>query len=213
MYAAPGAGLLLGAAIAFLEFTYYRPLAPHGLGLSSFAAALLTWSGDGVALAVAMTLLLRWKAPALPRAAQVAATVVIGSVAGVSLWQAFLQFVLRERFGVAVFLDYVGQPVRWPATVVYHVWLVLLVGGFGAAAYVAWLRRERMLAVLRDAELARERSQQALAQAQLLGLRARVDPQLLYERLTTLHMLYESDPAAADRLLENLISYLRKEKP
>jgi hypothetical protein len=213
MYAAPAVGLLLGAVIAFLEFTYYRPLAPHGLGPSSFVAALLTWSGDGVALAVSMRVLLRRKAPAVPRAGQVAATVVVGTVAGVCLWQALLQFILRERFGVAVFLDYVGQPVRWPATVVYHVWLVLLVGGLATAAYVAWLRRERMLALLRDAELARERSQQVLAQAQLLGLRARVDPELLYRKLSRLHMLYESDPAAADRLMEELISYLRKEKP
>ena len=206
-------GLLLGASIAVLEFAYYYPLvsAPDKLGMLSLISAFLTWCGEGVLLALTVALFERWKAPAPLGARHLVLAVTLGSVAGVLVWQAFVQFVLRERFGVWVFRDHLGlgQPVNWAGTVLYHVWMMLLFGGLAAAVYSFRQRHERMLGMLRAAELSRETSQRGLAEARLAALRARIDPEFLFQTLNKLEQLYEADPPGADRLLEELIAFLR----
>jgi hypothetical protein len=208
-----GYGLLLGASIAVLEFAYYYPLvsAPDKLGVLSLISAFLTWCGEGILLALTVALFERWKAPGPLGARYLVLAVTIGSVAGVLVWQAFVQFVLRERFGVWVFRDHLGlgQPANWPGTVLYHVWLVFVFGGLAAAVYSSRQRHERMLGVLRAAEVGRETSQRGLAQARLAALQARIDPDFLFQTLTKLEQLYEADPPGADRLLEELIVFLR----
>jgi len=134
---------------------------------------------------------------------------VVGSVAGVLAWQAFVNLVLRERFGIWVLRDFVGQPVNWPVGVLYHVWLMLVFGGLAATVYSSRQRHARMLAVLRAAELDRETSQRRLAEARFAALQARIDPDFLLQTLTRLERLYEADPPEADRLLEELIVFLR----
>jgi len=204
-------GLLLGASIAVLEFAYYYPLvsAPDKLGVLSLVSAFLTWCGEGALLALTVALFERWKAPTLLGARHLALAVTIGSVAGVLVWQAFTQFVLRERFGIWLFRDHLGQPVNWAGTVLYHIWLMLVFGGLAAAVYASRQRHERMLGVLRAAELSRETSQRGLAEARLTALQTRIDPEFIFQTLTKLEQLYEADPRGADRLLEELIVFLR----
>jgi sensor histidine kinase YesM len=86
---------------------------------------------------------------------------------------------------------------------------MLLFGGLAAAVYGSRQRHARMLAALRAAELARETSQRRLAEARLAGLRARIDPESLFETLARLERMYEADPPGADRLLEEVIASLR----
>jgi histidine kinase len=207
-----GYGLLLGVSIAVLEFAYYYPLVstPHKLGVLSLMAALLTWSGEGALLALTVALFERWETPRLLGARQLVLAVTVGSVAGVLVWQAFTQFVLREGFGIWLFRDHLGQPMNWTGTVLYHIWLIFVFGGLGAAVYVSRQRHARMLAVLRAAELGRETSQQRLAAARLAALHTRIDPEFLFQTLTKLEQLYETDPPGADRLLEELIVFLRR---
>jgi sensor histidine kinase YesM len=78
-----------------------------------------------------------------------------------------------------------------------------------AAVYLSRQRHARMLAVLRAAELARGDSQRRLAETRLAALQARIDPGFLFQTLTRLEQLYEADPPGADRLLEELIVFLR----
>jgi LytS/YehU family sensor histidine kinase len=66
-----------------------------------------------------------------------------------------------------------------------------------------------MLAALRAAELGRASLQQRLAEARLATLQARVDPDFLFQTLARLEQSYEADPDAADRLLDELIAFLR----
>jgi sensor histidine kinase YesM len=206
-----GYGLLLGVSIALLEFAYYYPLVstPDKLGVMSLLSSFLTWCGEGTLLALTVALFERWKAPTPLSARQLALAVTIGSVAGVLVWQAFVQFILRERFGIWLFRDHVGQSVNWAGTVLYHVWLMLVFGGLGAAVRSSRQRHARMLAMLRAAELNREILQQGLADARLAALQARIDPEYLFQTLTKLEQLYEADPSAADRLIEELIAFLR----
>ena len=57
-----GCGLLLGAAIAALEFAYYVPLVSESnhLGAASFATLLTAWCGEGVLLLLTVGLAERW---------------------------------------------------------------------------------------------------------------------------------------------------------
>ncbi len=206
-----GYGLALGVAIALLEFAYYYPLVstPGRLGAGLLASVLLPWCGEGVLLAVTVGLFELRQAPRPLGARQLALAVVVGSLAGVLAWQAFVQFVLRERFGIWLLRDYVGQPVEWAGIVLYNVWLMLLFGGLAAAVYFSRQRHARMLAVLRAAELDREASKEKLAQARLASLQARIDPDFVFQTLSRLERLYEADPPEADRVLEELIVFLR----
>lgn len=206
-----GYGLLLGASIALLEFAYYYPLVstPDKLGVVSLVSSLLTWCGEGVLLALTVALFERGETPRLLDARQLTLAVAIGSIAGVLAWQAFVHLVLRERFGIWLFRDHVGQPVNLAGSVLYHVWLMFVFGGLAAAVYVSRARHARMVDALRAAELSRETSQRRLAEARLAALQARIDPEFLFRTLTKLEQLYEADPPGADRLLEELIVFLR----
>jgi hypothetical protein len=206
-----GWGVLLGSAIATLEFAYYFPRvsAPYEMGLYSFASLLLGWCGDGILFALTVGLVERSVRPAELRGWQLALAVVAGAIGGVLIWQLFTHLLLRERFGVWLFMDHVGQPSTWKGAVVYRAWVMLFFGGLAAAVYASQRRRARMLAALGAAELGRASSQQRLAEATLASLQARIDPDLLFRTLTRMERLYETDAAAADRLLDELVAFLR----
>src|SRR5471032_143865 len=177
-------GLLLGVSIAVLEFAHYYPMisTPHRLGVLSFVSAFINWGGEGVVFALTVALFERREAPRPLGALQLALAVTIGSVAGVLAWQAFITFVLRE-LGIWHFRDHLGQQVNWAGSAAYNVWLIFLFGGLAAAVYSSRQRHERMLAVLRAAELSRENSARELADARLAALRTRIDPEFLFQTL------------------------------
>ena len=209
-----GYGLLLGASIALLEFAYYYPLvsAPDKLGVFLLFSLLVSWCGEGVLLAVTVALFeLRQSRQSLRPlgARQLALAAMVGSIGGVLAWQAIVHWVLREQFGMWVLRDFVGQPVNMAGIALYHVWLMLLFGGLAVAVYSSHQRHARMLAILRAAELSRETSQRRLADAKFAALQSRIDPEFVFQTLTKLEQLYEADPPGADRLLEELIVFLR----
>jgi hypothetical protein len=206
-----GYGLLLGISIALLEFAYYYPLVstPDRLGVVSLLSSLLTWCGEGVLLALTVGVCERREAPRLLGPRQLALAVVAGAVGGVLVWQAFVQLVLREQFGIWLFRDHLGQAVDGLGIALYHIWLTLFFGSLAAAVHLSRQRHARVLAVLRAAELDRETSQRRLAEAGLAALQARIDPDFLFQTLAKLEQLYEADPPGADRLLEELIAFLR----
>ena len=132
------------------------------------------------------------------------------AVASVLIWQAFTLFVLRDELGIELFRDDLGVPVIWIRGVFYHGWLLLFFGGLGAAVYASRQRRARIMSALHAAQLDRATSQQRLAEARLASLRGRVDPDFLLQKLSGLEHSYEADPDAADRLLDELILFLRR---
>jgi hypothetical protein len=206
-----GYGFVLGAAIATLDFAHYFPLtaAPNTVGFLSYVSSLLLWCGEGVLMALTVGLAERWMTPRELRAWQLVLAVVVGAVAAVLAWQTFTLIVLRDGLGIRLFRDYLGTPVMWIGGVFYHSWLMLFFGGLAAAVHASRRRRARMLAALRAAELGRATSQQRLAEARLASLQARVEPDYLLQTLTRLEQSYEADPHAADRLLDDLIAFLR----
>ena len=205
-----GHGLALGALIGLLEFAYYYPLVPETGAASLLGSILLPWCGEGVLLGLTLALFERRAAPRPLRPAELAAAVVIGVALGVLAWQSFLQFVLRAHFGLWLLRDHMGQPVDPASIMLYNAWLMLIFGGLAVALHGARQRHARMLATLRGAELEREASARRLAETRLAALQARIAPDFLFQTLARLETLYEADPPAADRLLEDLIVFLRR---
>jgi len=191
-----GYGVLLGAAIATLEFAYYFPLvSEHSrFGLNSYVSLLLVWGGECALLALTVAVAERGVRPRELRTWELGLAVALGAFGGSLIWQVLMDFVLRDRAGL----------------VLYHGWLILFFGGLAAAVYSSQRRRARVLAALRAAELGRARSQQRLAEVTLGSLQSRIDPEFLFQTLTRLERLYEADPTGADRVLEELIVFLRR---
>jgi histidine kinase len=206
-----GWGLLLGSAIAALEFASYYPRssAPYEIGLHSFALLLLVWCPEGVLLALTLGLVERAAGPRELRVWQLALAVAAGAIGGVLIWSLFTQLLLREQLGIALFIDHVGQPAVWTGQVLYHSWMMFFFGGLAVSVYASQRRRARMLAALSAAQLGRATSQRRLAEATLASLQARIDPDYLFRTLTRMERLYETDAAAADRLLDELVAFLR----
>ncbi|MPZ46902.1 MAG: hypothetical protein GEV05_26660 [Betaproteobacteria bacterium] len=208
---APALGCIVGATIATLDFLYYFPLvsAPNEIGFGLFVSSLVVWCGECALFALALAIAERLASPDELRPWQLGLALVGGVTASVIAWHAFSMLVLRDQLGMHLFRDHVGQPENWIGGMLYHAWLMFFFGGLIAAVGTSHRRRTRMLLALRSAELNRAISQHRLAEARLASLEARVDPTHLYRTLSRLERLYEDDPTAADRLLDELIVFLR----
>jgi len=204
-------GVLLCAAVVALEFAYYYPLVSvrNQLGLDSVASSLMTWGGECLLVALAVGILEYRTSPREPSLWALALTVAVGAFGGALIWNLFTEFVLRDQFGVKLFVDHVSEPVAWVKRVFYHGWLLFFFGGLAAATLASLRQCARMLAALRAAELAHATSQQRLAEVTLSNLEARIDPQFVIQTLSKLEVLYDAHPLEADRLLQELIDFLR----
>jgi hypothetical protein len=97
----------------------------------------------------------------------------------------------------------------------------LMIGSAGALSY-GWiatfiyvrLRKARRAArALADAEFERSEAQRRLIAEQLVAAHAQVDPAFVLQKLEDVERAYETDPARADVLLDEFISYLREAIP
>ena len=90
--------------------------------------------------------------------------------------------------------------------------------GIGFGCWAVWIYYTRQREARHAAELARaqaERSQleKNVLQARLALMQAQVEPHFLFNTLANVQHLVETDPAAASRMLESLIQYLRAALP
>lgn len=92
-------------------------------------------------------------------------------------------------------------------------WQSLLIGLlFGTAISALFYLRSRMdqlEAELRERQLREALAEQARLDAQLRMLQAQIEPHFLFNTLANLAVLVRSDPARAERLLADLIAWLR----
>ena len=85
-----------------------------------------------------------------------------------------------------------------------------------AVACVVYVNRRTARAAalrLRTAELGRALSRRRTLESRLQAMQARVEPQFLFNTLAQVRELYEHDVVVADRMLDDLISYLRAALP
>jgi Histidine kinase len=95
------------------------------------------------------------------------------------------------------------------AHAMFTFWNVMVLGPM-VFVYFAWHRTQveatsRLVAVQNEQRAAARR----IAEARLQTLQARVDPRLLFQLLDIVQQTYESDPLRAERLLDELIVFLR----
>ena len=107
--------------------------------------------------------------------------------------------------------------LRGPLAPIYHLlfsfthWL--LVGGTVVFLYADRRAARKTEQLLHAAELDRIRRSKLALESKLQAMQARVEPQFLFNTLDQVERLYESDPAIAGRMLDDLIAYLRAAMP
>jgi signal transduction histidine kinase len=93
----------------------------------------------------------------------------------------------------------------------YYTWYFIRYAALGllvAAAYAMHRREQQRVAALRQAELDQALLQEQMDEAHLQTLMAQIEPHFLFNTLANVRSLYQSDPATASAMLDNLVRYL-----
>ena len=105
------------------------------------------------------------------------------------------------------------KPRSFATRFAYGAWGCLFYGGLFMLVLVLVMRAERTRSLLGHAEIARSQTETVLSQAQLQALRGQVDPDLLLRVMAEVQRRYAANAAAAERLLDHLVGFLRSAMP
>jgi len=113
---------------------------------------------------------------------------------------------------------FVGTTQEWApserlAWFLYMFWMTCATGALAAAYYEFWERAGRSAARLRDAEIERQEIEQRVVLSRLSVMKARIEPAFLFKSIATVQKLYRGNTDAAEKLLDDLIVYLRAALP
>jgi sensor histidine kinase YesM len=135
--------------------------------------------------------------------------VVLGVAAGSTL----LWFISQHLFAIVTAHRIGGSPERFDTYLFRHATHSLVVCGLTTFVYVSrrWAGQRR--AALRMVQLGRVELERKVLESRLAAMQARVEPQFLRSALAQVQQLYEIDVRAADRVLKELIVYLRAAIP
>ena len=89
----------------------------------------------------------------------------------------------------------------------------LLLGGAATFIYLDARRARIEQRRLRSAEIERARTAKRMLESQLQAMQARVEPQFLFNTMAQVRQLYDVDARVAERMLDDLIAYLRAAMP
>jgi hypothetical protein len=193
-----------GALLATLTGYFSRPLRP-----GSAANAILSMQFNGFAVLLAILVADRASPPPLRRYGPYLLAVVVGVAAGSTLLWLVSQWMLGIRTAYLA-----GQPREGYDTFVFrHGVHGLVVCGLAAYVYVSQRMAAHRVAALRVVQLDRAQAEKRILESRLATMQARVDPLVLRNTFLQLERLYESDAPAADRVLRELIAYLRAAIP
>jgi signal transduction histidine kinase len=145
----------------------------------------------------------RYPEPGWRQSVAIAAALLISCALGV-LGKLYVTRWLFVKTGVVDNWFYVS-PGAWFA------WFFVrytVLGALFSAVYVMYRRERQRLQALQQAELDQSRLRQQMDEAQLQALSAQIEPHFLFNTLANVRSLYQVDPVAASRVLENLVRYL-----
>jgi sensor histidine kinase YesM len=187
--------LAVQAALALLINTLIAAfLTAIGVGDGDFAVNLIFSYCIGFSIFIPCMAAIRLARGRRGMIAGVAASVVLGSVAGVALGMTLTGHGLEQ----------------WSSG---HALQALLIGlMFGVGVSYLFYSRERMDRLegeLKERALREALAEQGRLDAQLRMLQAQIEPHFLFNTLANLSVLVRSDPARAERLLADLIAWLR----
>jgi hypothetical protein len=196
---------LLGAGLGFaIGLSYFMSALPVMMDLQTplfdEARAMV---GAGVlkvmVIAVLVSLAVGATRGALPRAAAVALAFVLGEGA--------YQYVVKPLTHVGWF-EMNGQGSGRYSS--WHIGVLTIL----LAVYFDQVNRGREMAGrLRAAQLERQHAERSVLESRLHVIRARVDPAFLFESLGVVRRTYTRDVDEAERLLDDLIRFLRASLP
>ncbi len=202
-----GGFALLGAAtLLALEMLNLPP----GMSITDRAEVVRSISVQWTACAAGIAALASWCEPRL-RGWQSAL-----------LYVAFALAACLVLLGLRLALDALGLHVgnsvyagRAPVvpTFFYNLWVLLVFGALFMTACLIGMRRQRLRRAGAEARIARDHAEAQLAEVQARRLVAQVDPATLLAVASEIQRRYASDAAAADQLLQRLVSYLRVAMP
>jgi hypothetical protein len=191
-------GALWGLAMALLETLREPPVGMPVRRVAEFLGAMvLSWSMNGVVWAMAAWLAGRRPAAARMLLAWAACTIGTSTVTA-----------LMNVNHTALTLG-IGPYIPFDAMLVHTLWWNGLFGGLYAGGYWAFLRALRSRRQLARVQLALSEEATLLHEARLVSLRGGLQPQVLIDTVGVLRTRYDADPAAADALLDRLVTYLR----
>jgi hypothetical protein len=140
---------------------------------------------------------------------------VAGALLATPLVVALDVFVLREILSPLFDLDL--HVIRTERPLLTHVlvalWQIVILGGLLLTACVWAERSARTRTLLAQAEIARGLAATQLGETQLQALQADIDPAFLQRVLAKVKLTYATRPADADRLLDELVAFLRAAMP
>lgn len=213
----------------------YRSVAASWRSLSArdFAYAALAGLCFGVIQAVGQALFLGtvvWLTTLSEVALQVFLAVLLLLALAVAAdvprrrFQAWLPFVLAATGVAAAGSALIGllyavvagaiPPPRLLAIGVARTFVILAIPyTLAALGYWRGLDAWRRATALRDMQLERTRLSRKAYEARLQALQARVDPRFLFDTLASIETTYEADAARGERMIDDLIAYLRAALP
>jgi len=212
-----GAAMLFGlivtivAALIFLE-----PLLELAKTMPMpllFAQDIVSTQIKALCLLVAIVIADRAVDEGAGRRATYLTAALAGCLAGIVLTEpfnwAYRNFVLPDRWprpyqhgAAALYFHPVFELTHW-----------LLIGGSAVFLYAGRRAARSTAQRLHAAELDRVRRSKRALESRLQAMQARIEPQFLFNTLAQVERLYELDPARADRMLDDLIAYLRAAMP
>ena len=104
-------------------------------------------------------------------------------------------------------------PAEFSQAVLYSFFEWLVLGGAATFVYTDRRRAHASLARRRAAEIERTRTAKRALESRLAAMQARVEPQFLFNTLAQVRDLYRADAALGERMLDELIAYLRAAMP
>jgi sensor histidine kinase YesM len=167
---------------------------------------LLTMQFNGFAVLLAVLLADHASPPPLRRWWLYVLAVVVGAVVGSSL----LWFVTQRLFEIRTAYAF---PEAFETYLYRHGTHALVVCGMVTFVYVSRRWATARLAALRAVQLERTQVEKRVLESRLAAMQARVEPQFLRNTLAQVERLYDINAQAADRVLKELITYLRAAIP
>ena len=105
------------------------------------------------------------------------------------------------------------MPSKGFASFLYYFWLNTVFAGLLATLYEWQMRADQVLEAVRSSSIADEVIERQTLESRLSGMKARVDPEFLLAVIAHTETLYAEDIGSAERLLEQLIEFLRATLP
>jgi hypothetical protein len=138
---------------------------------------------------------------------------VVAVTAGVLVGSALVSLLSQHVFHFATGYHAGSAAEQFHAFFFRHATHAFVVCGLATCVYVSQRWAAYRIAMLRAVQLDHAEAEKRLFESRLAAMQAQVEPRFLQQTLERVERLYGIDAEAADRVLKNLITYLRAAIP